>query len=318
MGMTGILALLLLPLQPAEAAKRPRAAYRLTDVKGSSDHPLLSRFTGSVIISHRESNYDELELPRSGIKGRSVESLKVKGKATRIFYFGPEGQGPAEVHHNYRAALEKAGFQVLFEGSNRELGGYGFKSAARLPGSHHCVYETRNQRYLLAQAQRGQDRVTVSVYTSTCLGGMPGAFLTIVESREAREGLVQVDAEQMWRRLQESGSVSLYGIYFDFDSAAVKPESDPAMKEIAKLMAGHSELKLAVVGHTDLQGTLEYNLDLSDRRAKAVIEKLSSAHGVAKSRLLSKGVGPFAPKASNLSEETRAQNRRVELVQLAP
>jgi outer membrane protein OmpA-like peptidoglycan-associated protein len=69
-----------------------------------------------------------------------------------------------------------------------------------------------------------------------------------------------------------------------------------------------------VVGHTDNQGTLAYNLDLSKRRAAAVVKALVRQHGIAAGRLEGHGVGFLAPVAPNDSEPNRAKNRRVELV----
>lgn len=75
-------------------------------------------------------------------------------------------------------------------------------------------------------------------------------------------------------------------------------------------------MRLHVVGHTDNEGTLEFNLDLSRRRTEAVVQTLVSGHGVATSRLLANGVGFLAPVASNRTEEGRARNRRVEPVEI--
>jgi len=69
------------------------------------------------------------------------------------------------------------------------------------------------------------------------------------------------------------------------------------------------------VGHTDNIGTLSSNMDLSQRRAEAVVRALVSSHGVDAKRLHPIGVGPAAPIASNKTEEGRARNRRVELVE---
>jgi ligand-binding sensor domain-containing protein len=97
-------------------------------------------------------------------------------------------------------------------------------------------------------------------------------------------------------------------------SADVKPESDPALQEIAKLLKQDSKLKIYVVGHTDSQGTLNYNMDLSQRRSEAVVRSLTTQHGIVSSRLMAKGLGPLAPVESNDSDAGRAKNRRVELV----
>ena len=112
-----------------------------------------------------------------------------------------------------------------------------------------------------------------------------------------------------------SGRAVLYGLQFDSDSVAIKPTSEETLAEITKLLRSQPQLRLLVVGHTDRQGTLGYNLDLSARRAKAVVDSLVNNHGVSSSRLEGHGVGYLSPLASNRSEEGRALNRRVELVE---
>jgi outer membrane protein OmpA-like peptidoglycan-associated protein len=86
------------------------------------------------------------------------------------------------------------------------------------------------------------------------------------------------------------------------------------MKEIAKLLQGDPTLKLYVVGHTDNQGALDLNMDLSRKRAEAVLTALTTKYAVPATRLKAYGCGPYAPVASNGSEDGRAKNRRVELV----
>ncbi len=69
-----------------------------------------------------------------------------------------------------------------------------------------------------------------------------------------------------------------------------------------------------MVGHTDNQGALEMNMDLSRRRADAGVKVLTTKYSVAAARLHALGDGPSSPVASNDTEEGRAKNRRVELV----
>lgn len=96
--------------------------------------------------------------------------------------------------------------------------------------------------------------------------------------------------------------------------AVVKTESQPALAEIAKLLAANPGLKLHVVGHTDSVGTVEANLKLSQARAEAVVQELVTRYHVAAARLRGHGVSSLAPVAPNDSDEGRAKNRRVELV----
>jgi outer membrane protein OmpA-like peptidoglycan-associated protein len=122
------------------------------------------------------------------------------------------------------------------------------------------------------------------------------------------------DAAALGRDIKSAGHVAVYGINFDTNKALVRPDSKPALDEIAKLLKADPALELKVVGHTDMVGTVEANMALSQARAEAVVQALVGQYGVAAARLKGYGVGPLAPVASNDNDEGRAKNRRVELV----
>ena len=121
-------------------------------------------------------------------------------------------------------------------------------------------------------------------------------------------------AASIEKALQTAGKIDIYGIYFDFDSDHIKPESEPVLREIAKVMTDNPTWTLSVAGHTDNVGGDAYNLDLSKRRAAAVKQALVTRFKVAAVRLETSGYGASSPKATNKTLEGRAQNRRVELV----
>ena len=123
-----------------------------------------------------------------------------------------------------------------------------------------------------------------------------------------------VTAEALAKDLQASGHVALYGILFDTDKADIKAGSEPTIKEMARLLQANPGMKVYIVGHTDTQGALGYNLDLSQRRADAVALALVQRFRIDAGRLTAKGVGPLAPVASNDQEAGRVKNRRVALV----
>jgi outer membrane protein OmpA-like peptidoglycan-associated protein len=114
--------------------------------------------------------------------------------------------------------------------------------------------------------------------------------------------------------LAEKRRVEIYGIYFDFDSDVLRPESEGVLREIAQALGAHPEWKLRVEGHTDNIGTDAHNLDLSKRRAAAVKTALATRYNVASARLSTGGYGASRPKDTNDTVEGRARNRRVELV----
>ena len=107
--------------------------------------------------------------------------------------------------------------------------------------------------------------------------------------------------------------MAIYGITFDHDSAVIRAESEATLDEMAKLLKGSQALSVFIVGHTDNTGTFDYNLNLSRRRAAAVVEALVT-RGIPRSRLGSHGVGPLAPVETNETDEGRGRNRRVEMV----
>jgi len=150
-------------------------------------------------------------------------------------------------------------------------------------------------------------RYTYQFFVLTSSNG-PRAAVSIIEPKEMEVGLVT--AEMMEESIKRTGKVALYTIYFDFDKADLKPESKPTI-----LLKRNPKLKLYIVGHTDNVGSFDYNMNLSQRRAEAVVKELIEKYGISKDRLKPYGVGPLCPVSSNLSEEGRSKNRRVELVE---
>jgi len=122
----------------------------------------------------------------------------------------------------------------------------------------------------------------------------------------------------MAERISASGSVVLYGIYFDTNKADMKPESADTLGQIVKLLKDNRDLKLLVVGHTNNVGAFAYNKDLSQKRADAMVIELTAKYGIVADRLKSVGVSYAGPIVSNKTEEGRAKNRRVELVEDSP
>jgi outer membrane protein OmpA-like peptidoglycan-associated protein len=115
------------------------------------------------------------------------------------------------------------------------------------------------------------------------------------------------------QQLKEKKKVDIYGIYFDFASDRLKPESTPVLEEIAGVLKDNPEWKLTVSGHTDNVGGDAYNLDLSKRRAAAVKQALVTQYHIAPERLSTDGFGASRPVDTNDTLAGRARNRRVEL-----
>jgi OmpA-OmpF porin, OOP family len=273
----------------------------------------------------------------------------LEGTTTRIIYVIPENRSPLEVLRNYQDEIRQQKGQILFECKEEECGGdptrnshggggemslamylYPYDRLNEEPHSTgHCVMSAniRDLRYTSASLPDSGAHVSLLVYSlvapdkyDSCkaLNDRTIAILDLVESKAREQKMVTVSSGEMAQAISSGGRVALYGIYFDFNKADVKPESEPTLEQIAKLLKDTPSLKVLIVGHTDNVGTFPFNMDLSQRRATAVVAILTSKHGISRERLSPVGVSYASPVASNKTEEGRAKNRRVELVENAP
>lgn len=106
--------------------------------------------------------------------------------------------------------------------------------------------------------------------------------------------------------------IVLEHVYFDTDSAALRPESFPELDRLATYLKRKKNLRAEIQGHTDNQGSRAHNATLSRKRAVAVLRYLV-AQGIDFRRLSAKGYGPDQPKATNETASGRQMNRRVEV-----
>jgi OmpA-OmpF porin, OOP family len=287
------------------------------DIEGSKDHPILSRYPGLVITEYHEAAYDEFNLPLGKSDGSGLEkSQHLEGKVTRIAYDAPTGRTVLEIYRNYESALSKAGFKTLFSCVNNEGCGSGQPILYGAKGSDDWEWSA-GHRALSAKSTSPTGDVYVSLHIGqwSNLSRGPSLVLYVVELKPMEGGLVTADAAVLAKDISETGHSSVYGIYFDTGKAEIKPESGDTLKEIGKLLQQNADLKLLVVGHTDSIGLLASNMDLSKRRAQAVVQALTASYGISSARLSAQGAGPLAPIASNKNEDGRAKNRRVELVE---
>ncbi len=295
----------------------PFAAGQDQDVEGSKDHPLISRYPGSFITKYLTKEFDEFTLPLGpvGDEGKFSKSQPLEGKITRIVYLAPQGRTVLEVFRNYQGAFKKGGFETLFTCGPQGCGSSIANAYANSPDNQDYWGPQHGIRYISAKLARPEGDVYVSLLIDDQGGdSRANAELYVIEMKPMESDLITVDAASLANDLNRTGHASVYGIYFDTGKADIKPESEAAMKEIAKLLQSDPTLKLYVVGHTDNQGGLDMNMDLSRRRADAVLAALTTQNAVPAGRLRAFGCGPYSPVATNKTEEGRAKNRRVELV----
>lgn len=275
-----LLAALPLSLGPVALAQQ--------DARGCSDHPLLSRMPNYYILECKTVDFNSYVFYDPVFQGKKTTT--VEGKQFYISYliknqFSGKYASPLQIVRNYENAIKTIGGTTY---SWTQIGG----------GELHARY-----------AKDGRE-VWVRIYINMNGGGYT---MTLIEKGSMAQEVV-ADARFLSEGINAAGHVAVYGIYFDFNKADIKPESEPALKQITKMLQEDAKLRVYVVGHTDNAGGYDYNMKLSQQRADAVVKELVSRYGIAPERLKAGGVGPLAPVASNSTEDGKAKNRRVELV----
>jgi len=173
----------------------------------------------------------------------------------------------------YRAALTKAGWQVVMES-------HGLNQGDAVMIAHYAM----NGRDIWTYLHFGGTELTISVG----------------------------DAGDIAAALKKDCHVPLYGITFDFNKTTLRPDSEGTLQRILAFLQRETALAVEVQGHTDNIGGDDYNLKLSQGRADSVKAWLVQ-HGVTATRIATRGYGRQQPIADNDSDEGRAKNRRVEL-----
>jgi outer membrane protein OmpA-like peptidoglycan-associated protein len=209
-------------------------------------------------------------------QGNGKPRKRMEGEFHQLIYNFPKTASKAQVVRNLNTALRHAGYTFVYDSGD---------------------FAAYRKKWIQSKVSGG--------------GGYKQTSVTEIKLTQD----VVADAAALSQGLATNGHAVVNGIPFDTGQAAAKPESAPALPEVVKLLKEDPKLKIYVVGHTDNVGGLTANLDLSRKRAAAVIQVLTTQYAIAADRMQPFGAGPYAPVAWNDSEDGRTLNRRVELVQ---
>ncbi|MBF8436885.1 OmpA family protein [Halanaerobiaceae bacterium Z-7014] len=283
-------------------------------------------YEGSDLIYTDNFGFEEMPV----VLGEDTVN-NVEGYIRRFWLKAPEGRSPYEIIRNYEAAVENIDGQVLFktrdpqsiEIDDIDFSDYyetlrqdrglatGVMSFGGFPGdldeylvSRVAVEQVEN--YLIVAAGKGHwaAQQADDTYFEIVIIELEGMEMDMVTMAQLQEGLL-VD-----------GRVAIYDIYFDTGQSRVKAESEEALATISEFLLENSGKRYLVVGHTDYVGSYDMNLNLSEARAEDVVARLINDYGISQDQLTAVGVGPAAPVMSNQTEDGRAMNRRVEIVEL--
>jgi len=309
------------------------SAVDAADARACRDADDIGRFQGSSLVMCVNKDFAEYVLPTGPMQNFDFDTrratfqqqLPLEGRLSQNVYAVPLGSSSAQVFRNFRELLQGRNYSFLYEGKQAELGdhfGSYFESVG--PGTQLLGYSPDEARYLAATRDDNGSKTYVALYVIEYDDGFDRDFeavkgqvlvrLDVLRTGALGNQMVVISAGEIERKLQTDSRIVLYDIHFDFNSAVIKPESRPAVEQIAAYLDSHPGRGLSIVGHTDSIGGPEFNLQLSRARSEAVVAELVGRFEIAPSRLSAVGAGMQQPIAPNETEEGRAMNRRVELV----
>lgn len=269
-------------------------------------------------------SFDGYDLPIGPFSREDKPVRKLEGRVREWVYQVESDASTLEAIRNYEQRLAELGYEFLFECAQNECGGFDFRFGIYLVDPPAMRFDLADFRYL--GAVNAEEGVSASILASR-QGGKLFVQVVEVEGEAAPISMTPVENAPrpsakpgdarlfaLARRLTESGHAPLEGIAFEAGSARLTVESGAALEQAAQLLQGRPDLRFLVVGHTDNQGDLALNMELSRQRAESVAAALASVDGVSADQVTPHGVGYLSPRAPNSDEEGRRLNRRVELV----
>lgn len=305
------------PAVPAPAAETPAAPADFDPASVPDSTATLPPFPFFKSPDGLESTFDEKDKLANFDRHFFIAGDKAVAVEGRIFHdrFNLDGgarkYSDIEFRRNYENAIQALGgkkintsqytYAVMDAAGGRDALEKTNYAAPMNPDAPHDIYLLR----------QGGKEWWIDVST----GAFPlHGYVVVLERESMKQSLGFLDAAAMKQAIDKDGRVALY-INFDVDKATLRPDAQPILAEIDKLLQADPALKLSIEGHTDNTGAPDHNQTLSAARARSVLGALVGL-GIDPARLQSKGFGQDKPLADNASEDGRAKNRRVELVKI--
>ncbi|MCX7566616.1 OmpA family protein [Sulfitobacter sp. F26169L] len=236
------------------------------------------------------------------------------------------GLTPLQVLLPLRKQLSEAGFRIVLDCAAVACGGYDFRFATEVLPAPSMYVNIRNFHVLTAL--RGAKDAPTGVVNILASASSGTSFVQIIQAGQSvTQDRIEAVAElpdtvgtdqSMAEILAREGRVVLEGLDFATGTSDLGAGPFPALDALVKTLRNQSDMRVALVGHTDNVGSLDGNIVLSRSRADAVRARLIENYDVAPEKLEAEGMGYLAPHTTNLTEAGREVNRRVEAVVLAP
>lgn len=279
------------------------------------------QYPGATLESEAGQNFDTVDFYTGEMadKFEAGEITTLEGTVRSALYVTSSERSVIEVFRAYERAAETALYEEIYACGMVDGCG-GVIPYLYLKAGYSGMPNTQNFQYAIYETQTDTGATeTVAVLVLARQSSSPDllapyVFILSVTSDAIESELEILSADEIEIAVSKRGSASIYGLEFETDADVLLASSQPALVELAAFLDAAPDLSVLLVGHTDSQGSLEYNMDLSRRRAASVRAELIANYAISGDRLSAHGVGYLSPKSTNVTSQGRALNRRVEVV----
>lgn len=276
----------------------PGAMHHQSSVKKQDAYQLI---TGAMV--YKIDNEQEGYAPD--------ESTELYGRIEQTIYDYDITESAYNLNVNMKKSVLDADFDIIYACQKQACGDV---NAWRLYLSKEIEGSHQNQYYMVAKhARKNSGDWYISFYVND-IAGRPRSVIDVIHTGAVKPELVVINHDLLGERLLTKGYVEIPSIGFKFNSDILEKNYYPSLSIVGDMLKSNKDIDVVIVGHTDNVGTLEFNQNLSEKRAHKVLQHLTTMQGINPNRLSSAGVGALSPKASNMSKEGREKNRRVEIV----
>ncbi|WP_425040720.1 OmpA family protein [Primorskyibacter sp. S187A] len=272
---------------------------------------------GARLMLEEEQSPASYALPVAPFNGTDLPTERLEGSVRReAWRLDSQSVTNLQITTPLRDALLAAGYETKLDCADVTCGGFDFRFATDVLPPPDMFVNLADFRFLSAR----KDTAAVAILVS---GNGTARFIQIIRVGSAAAAPVQntgpvttapVVTGDLAQTIERNGHITLEDLNFETGSATLSDGPYASLDALATYLRANPGRRIALVGHTDSVGSLEGNIGLSRRRAEAVQTRLAESYDIPRAQMEAGGMGYLSPRATNLTEEGRAQNRRVEAV----
>lgn len=279
------------------------------------------------LVYERVTGPDSYAFPTGPFDSGHQPSEQATGNVSRqVFRIDTQGTTTLQLFAPLRDQITSGGSETVLECATDQCGGFDFRFQTEVVAAPDMHVDLTDYRFL--SARHTEDGVTEYLSLLVSRSDRAGYIqmirvspskirpITFSEPAIIRDPVVRHPEPFPGLALEVSGFTILSDLTFKTGSATLGDEPFASLDALAVFLAANPGSRVALVGHTDAEGSLKNNIALSKRRAGSVKERLVGEYGIDPGQLAAEGMGYLSPVASNLTAEGREANRRVEAVLL--